>query len=116
MFFLQFFSVNLKDVCNGRLDCPDKSDEINCKSIIFDQSYLRDAPPADYGKLQGPPLQTVFFLLNFIFFYKGHEEKVKLNVSLTLESILDLGTVHLIRTPSKTKTPFKTPLNAPFLV
>ena len=31
--------------------------------------------------------------MNFNFFYKGNEEKVKLNVSLTLESILDLDEV-----------------------
>ena len=47
-----YFSVDLSSVCNGRLDCPDKSDEIECESIIFDESYLNNVPPTEHGKKQ----------------------------------------------------------------
>ena len=44
--------MDLSSVCNGRLDCPDKSDEIECESIIFDESYLNNVPPTEHGKKQ----------------------------------------------------------------
>ena len=43
-----FFSVNLKNKCDGKSDCPDKSDEIGCdKTIDFDKSYLNYVPPSE---------------------------------------------------------------------
>ena len=45
VFFFHYHSIGLEDVCNGRLDCIDGSDEENCKSIVFGDSYLQNVPP-----------------------------------------------------------------------
>ena len=45
------FSIDLDERCDGDVDCLDKSDEIDCQSIILDQSYLKDVPPTEHGKL-----------------------------------------------------------------
>ena len=37
--------VHLDDVCDGISDCKDKSDELNCQSIIFDATYTNNQPP-----------------------------------------------------------------------
>ena len=42
-------SVDLKVVCNGRVDCPDESDETECDSIALESSYLRSVPPVPSG-------------------------------------------------------------------
>ena len=54
------------------MDCPDGSDEIDCDKISISKSYLKDVPPIPEFAKAG---------------------KVKLNISLTLESILDLDEV-----------------------
>ena len=39
------YSVTLASVCNGRVDCGDKSDEEHCESIIFGDHYRQEVPP-----------------------------------------------------------------------
>ena len=73
----KFFSISLNGVCNGRLDCTDGSDEIDCDKIHISKSYLKDVPPITVVTDEG----------------KSKAGKVKLNISLTLESILDLDEV-----------------------
>ena len=30
--------------CDGKTDCPDKTDEINCNMVEIDDSYIKDVP------------------------------------------------------------------------
>jgi hypothetical protein len=66
--------------CNGNLDCEDKSDEVNCNSIAFDSSYLKDVP--------APPLKEQL---------EHGDKKLQLNISIsiTIESLLELNEVDL---------------------
>ena len=66
--------VQMDKVCDGKMDCTDKSDELECHSINFDATYLKNLPP--------PPLKT-----------KAEGNKTPLNISITVESILDLDEV-----------------------
>ena len=68
--------VDMDKVCDGKMDCRDKSDELECQSISFDPTYLKILPP--------PPLETE----------KNQNGKTPLRISLTVESILDLEEVH----------------------
>ena len=68
--------VDMDKVCDGKMDCKDKSDELECQSISFDPTYLKILPP--------PPLETE----------KNQNGKTPLRISLTVESILDLEEVH----------------------
>ena len=66
--FLTYFicSVALSDRCNGRQDCPDKSDEVECETIKFDRSYLKDLPPIPMTKYKGKcftRLHEMYFLV-----------------------------------------------------
>ena len=45
-----FDSVELDDVCDGKLDCPDESDEMECDSIVTPGSYLKHVPPILNGE------------------------------------------------------------------
>ena len=70
-------SISLNDICNGILDCPDRSDEISCDKILISNSYLKDVPPISLFENDGKLIPG----------------KVKLNISLTVESILDVDEV-----------------------
>ena len=46
---INFHSIDIYGVCDGKLDCQDKSDETDCDSIVFDKSYLKYVAPVLEG-------------------------------------------------------------------
>ena len=65
----------MDSLCDGKMDCNDKSDEIGCQMIKFDAAYLKNLPPA--------PLQT-----------KTHDEKLQVGMNMTMFSILQLNEIN----------------------
>ena len=61
----------MDSVCDGKMDCNDKSDEIGCQSIKFDAAYMKNLPPA--------PLLT-----------KKQNEKLQVDINVMILSILQL--------------------------
>ena len=45
--------IDWDKVCDGKMDCKDKSDELECQSISFDPTYLKICPHLHY--LKNPP-------------------------------------------------------------
>ena len=60
-------------VCDGRLDCADKSDEVGCKMVNMDSSYMSSIPPGST---------------------KMGSNLLDVNVTLTIESVLDISEVN----------------------
>ena len=69
--------VHIDDVCNGKMDCNDKSDEINCQSIKFPNhnSYMKNLPP--------PPFKPM-----------GYTEKSPIYLEMIVYSVLELDEMH----------------------
>ena len=65
----------MDSVCDGKMDCYDKSDEIGCQPIKFDAAYSKKMPP--------PPLQT-----------KNNDEKLEVGLNMTILSILELNEIN----------------------
>ncbi len=44
--------VDMASRCDGRVDCPDRSDERHCRVVVPDEAYLKDAapPPSNNGR------------------------------------------------------------------
>ena len=65
-------------MCDGRLDCADKSDEFDCKMVQMDSSYMPSMPPGSTKK------------------DSMNNSRLKVNVSLTMKSIHDINEVNSI--------------------
>ena len=65
----------MDSVCDGKMDCNDKSDEIGCESIKFDAAYLKNLPPTQ--------MQT-----------ENNDEKLQVGMNMTILSILELNEIN----------------------
>ena len=61
------------------IDCPDKTDEIDCKMIITDESYLREVPPNTNDKTTEDNAAA--------------KEKLKVEIKVTVLEILEISEV-----------------------
>ena len=90
-------SIDINKVCDGKLDCGDESDEIDCEMISFGSSYKKMMPPNGDGMFQ------IFSgrVISRISYFDVCLGPIDIHIGLNLESIshideLDLEmTVHL---------------------
>ena len=67
--------VKLDYVCDGMMDCNDKSDELACQLVKFDPSYMRNLPPTPYKA-------------------KSKEEKTPIWIEMNVLSVLELNEIN----------------------
>ena len=61
--------VDIEKRCDGRANCPDGSDEVDCNMILTDDSYLKDMPP------------------------QGKSDKLKVFIAVNVLAILEISEV-----------------------
>ena len=67
--------IHIDEVCNGKMDCNDKSDEIDCQSIKFHNAYMKNLPP--------PPYKPI-----------SYKEKTPIWLEMIVLSVLELDEIH----------------------
>ena len=76
------------------MHCIDKSDEIACQKIRFDQAYLSSLPPPNLVEGKKKWMYVIIYPTGFypILDFKGNQ-KVPLDIDIVIESILDINEV-----------------------
>ena len=80
----EFFTCNNGDCvkmehrCDQILNCPDESDEINCKTIILKKSYRKASPPvvllSEQKNIQKASVRVTLTLLDIAEIKESHDE------------------------------------------
>ena len=67
--------VNMDYVCDGISDCNDRSDELNCQSIIFDETYSYNLPPLSLEA-------------------RHNKKKIPVHIDMNILSVLELNKIN----------------------
>ena len=88
--------------CDQVLDCTDKSDEVNCKLIRFEESYRKSAPPVssltEKNRQIIPVSIKVSFFLSDIPSIRETDNEIDVKLALTLEWFETRATYHNLKT------------------
>ena len=78
----------MEERCNQIMDCKDKSDENNCKLIVFEENYNKNVPPFSISKDDQslvPARVTVSTQLENVLAISEFSHTIDLKLSITLE-------------------------------
>ena len=78
----------MEERCNQIMDCKDKSDENNCKLIVFEENYNKNVPPFSISKDDQSLVQarvTVSTQLENVLAISEFSHTIDLKLSITLE-------------------------------
>ena len=77
--------VKMDDVCDGISDCNDKSDELNCQSVIFDATYTNNQPPLSLEAKHSKKKLSVHIEMNKMSVLELNEIKSWMKLQLELQ-------------------------------
>ena len=78
----------MEERCNQIMDCKDKSDENNCKLIVFEENYNKNVPPFSISKDDQslvPARVTVSTQLENVLAISEFSHTIDLKLGITLE-------------------------------
>ena len=78
----------MEERCNQIMDCKDKSDENNCKLIVFEENYNKNVPPFSIStddQSLVPARVTVSTQLENVLAISEFSHTIDLKLSITLE-------------------------------
>ena len=78
----------MEERCNQIMNCKDKSDEKNCKLIVFEENYNKNVPPFSISKDDQslvPARVTVSTQLENVLAISEFSHTIDLKLSITLE-------------------------------
>ena len=82
------YVIRMEERCDQIMNCKDKSDENNCKLIVFEENYNKNVPPFTISKDDQsliPARVTVSTQLENVLAISEFSHTIDLKLSITLE-------------------------------
>ena len=101
--------VAMEARCDQALNCQDKTDEVNCTTVVLEESYRKTAPPVTLQRDRRdhqviPAAVTVTFALLDVAAIRETENKIDLKFTTVLEWIESRATFHNLKQNSYQNT------------